>query len=246
MKVLLAGETLNGSANYLMAVFRRLSAEVTHISPEKILHPRRLRRQFDAIIFSDFSKANTPESSQKLIMEQIECGTGFMMIGGWASFSGPFGRWEGSLIEKILPVNCLKKDDRINFPSGALVIQNQKHPVLKKNLLNHPPIICGLNQILPKKNSVTVLCAKKIVSGKNGACLFLDSKKYPLLVIDPDPRKRIAAFSSDFAPHWCGGLLDWGGNSEKIKVNSKSTVEVGKSYIQFISSLILWLSKSNH
>ena len=170
--------------------------------------------------------------------------TGLMMVGGWASFSGPFGGWSGSVIEKLLPVSCLKKDDRTNFSSGAWVTQNQKHSMLNKISFDPPPVICGLNRVIPKNNSRTILSARKIIQKKDAKQLLLDSQEVPLLVVDSDPQKKTAAFMTDFAPHWCGGLLDWGGNSKKLPVTSKTSIEVGKTYIQFVSSLMLWLSKS--
>ncbi|MBI4116076.1 MAG: hypothetical protein HY447_05865, partial [Candidatus Omnitrophica bacterium] len=195
---------MRGPANYLLGILGKLKASFLHIPPSKTLNPSFLKRRFDAIILSDFSKTHVPSISEKMIAQQVEEGTGFLMIGGWGSFSGPFGRWKGSLIEKILPVSCLGRDDRLNFPGGALIVPKKKHRALQSISFGRPPVICGLNRIKPKRNSLTLLSARRIVTTGNAHRIALEKTEFPLLVVDRDPRKRIAALTTDLAPHWCG------------------------------------------
>ena len=51
-----------------------------------------------------------------------------------------------------------------------------------------------------------------------------------------------AAFLSDFAPHWCGGMVDWGHKTLKLSVEKNIQVQVGDFYARFIGSLLRWLS----
>jgi hypothetical protein len=37
--------------------------------------------------------------------------------------------------------------------------------------------------------------------------------------------------------------VDWGKKTKKLRVTDKIQIEVGETYIQFVSSLILWLSR---
>lgn len=233
MRVLYAGDSpVGGPANYLLGILRFLGANFVHLPPSRVLSPTLLKKQFNAIILSDFSRDHAPAVSQKLIGRQVKEGTGLLMIGGWGSFSGPYGKWHGSLVEGLLPVSCLNRDDRLNLPGGAWMVEKKKHSMFRGISFKNPPVICGLNQFRPRKNSRVLLQAERIVDGK----------KFPLLVIDLNPEKRIAALATDLAPHWCGGLVDWGRRRVELKVSSQFGVEVGNLYLEFVSSLIKWVS----
>lgn len=246
MKILYAGDSpVGGPANYLLGILRSLKASVLHVPPERKLLPNAARRKYDAIILSDYPKAQLPAASERALADHVSHGAGLLMVGGWASFSGPFGKWRGSEIEKLLPVTCLGADDRRNFPSGLFVIPKRKHPVLGGIRFSNPPVLCGLNEVRPKKNSSVVLAARAIVGAgrPQGALLLtLSKKEFPLLVADSDPKKRIAVFATDFAPHWCGGLVDWGTKRVKLSVTSNIRIEVGDAYVRFITNLIRWLA----
>ena len=233
MRILYAGDSpVGGPANYLLGILQFLKADFIHLAPSEILRPRLLKSRYDAIILSDFSRRHVPTASQKRIAEQAANGMGLLMIGGWGSFSGPLGGWHGALIEKILPVSCLNRDDRVNFPGGALIIEKKKHPMFRSIRWNDPPVICGLNQFRPRKNGLVLLAARRMK----------DRTEFPLLVVDRNPKKRIAALATDLAPHWSGGLVDWGTRRVKIRVNKRIQIEVGGLYVRFVSSLIKWLA----
>ena len=236
MKILYAGDSeMGGSANYLLGALRKMKAHYVHVPPSKILARSFFKSRYDAIILSDFSRSHVPGASEGAIIEQVEKGTGLLMIGGWGSFSGPFGGWHGSLIEKILPVSCQRHDDRLNFPGGALIHLRKKHRMFGSMSFKNPPVICGLNRVRPRKNSQLILGARRIVDGK----------EFPLLVIDSHPHKRIAALTTDLAPHWCGGLVDWGRKRVRIKMTKKISIEVGDLYVRFVSNLLKWLAGTN-
>ncbi len=248
MKVLYAGDSpAGGPANYLLAILRYLKADFLHLPPSQILKPSIFKKRFDLILLSDFSKKQTPEASEQLIADQVFTGSGFMMVGGWGSFSGPFGGWRGSLLERILPVECLGRDDRLNFPQGAVMQVALPHPMFRAISFNKPPVICGMNLIRPKKTGKILLTARKINADQGRANqklqVALDSKEYSLLVIQEDSKMRTAAFAADFAPHWCGGFIDWGNKILKLPVNRQIKVEVGNFYVSFICRLIDWLAR---
>ncbi len=240
MKILYAGDSpVGGAANYLLGVLGSMKARVTHLPPSEKLTRKILSERFDAILLSDFSRKNLPADAEKLLVKQVQSGTGLMMIGGWGSFSGPFGGWKGSQVEKLLPVSCLNRDDRTNFTGGASAGLVSPHPSVKGVSFSQAPVICGMNLVLPKKNSKLVLAARRILS--DGKKARLESKAFPLLVTG-NAGGRTAAFTTDFAPHWCGGLVDWGGDTQTLPVNSKIRIQVGKRYVQLITSLVSWLA----
>jgi uncharacterized membrane protein len=235
MKILYAGDSpVGGPANYLLGILKFVRADFTHVPPSKRLSPSLFKRKYDAIVLSDFPRRKVPSVSERAIVEQVKNGTGLLMVGGWASFSGPFGGWKGSAVEKLLPVTCLGRDDRVNFPSGAWIFSKRKHPAFRSLSFKNPPVICGLNRVQPKKGALTVLTAK--TAGRT-------RKEYPLLVVGNDKRKRVAALATDLAPHWCGGLVDWGRGRMKLSVRGKISVEVGESYVRLVASILRWLTK---
>ena len=170
-----------------------------------------------------------------MITRLVDEGTGLLMVGGWGSFSGPFGGWRGSLIEKLLPVSCLHRDDRIHLPGGAHLLEKKKHSMFRRLSFENPPVICGLNRVRPKRRAAVLLTASANSSDVRRI-------EFPLLIIDPNPFKRVAAFATDFAPHWCGGMVDWGTKRLKLPVKNKIEIEVGDRYVRFVSSLIQWLA----
>jgi len=233
VKVLYAGDSpAGGPANYLLGILNSLRANYVHVPPGKTLRPGLFKKRFDAIILSDFSKKDLPRDSEKALVGQLERGAGLLMVGGWGSFSGPFGGWQGSRVEKLLPVRCLKQDDRVNFPGGARIVSKKKHPMFQSLSFKNPPVICGLNAVRPKRESLVLLSAKKLAGGR----------EYPLLIINPDPKKRAAALTTDLAPHWCGGLVDWGSRRVQLRVTPRISIEVGESYVRFVQSILKWLS----
>ena len=247
MRVLYAGDgPIGGAANYVLGVLNFLKADWHHVPPSRSLPIRLLQsRPYDAIVLSDFPCHRTSDAAQRLIASQVLQGTGLLMVGGWASFSGAHGGWRGSLVERLLPVRCRAADDRVHCPAGALLLPHQFHPILGANSFHQPPAICGVNAVRPTPSSITVLSARRIVSQVGAAThvrVSLHSRAYPVLVIDRDPRKRIAAFATDLAPHWCGGLVDWGSRRLTLPVSRGLRVEVGDRYVHFVSSLLRWLA----
>ncbi len=248
MKILFAGENAGGSANYYMGVFNFMKARVTHVPSAKTLKPSVLSAGHDAIIFSDFSRANLPAASEKKIAECVQRGAGLLMIGGWGSFSGPFGKWRGSLVEKLLPVRCAAGDDRVNYPQGAYPVLKSEHAIVRGLSWKRPPMFCGLNRFAAKSGAITVLEAAPVNAlavnrpAKRAALNFTARPSIPFLAVSSNPRLRTAALATDLAPHWCGGLVDWGTQRMKLRVNDRIQVEVGDGYVRFISGMVRWLA----
>jgi len=246
MRVLYAGDgNKHGAAKYLLSVLEFLKVDYEYIPSSDLLSPVILKKPFDAVIFSDYRQNRLPVESENRIIQMINHGTGFMMAGGWSSFRGLTGHWQNSKIAKILPVTCLQKDDRRNFSSGAVLQAKEGPPkIFSKSLFQDLPVICGLNEVNAGKESRTLLTARplKITSSKSAKVgVKLRFEEYPLLVIHSDPKKKVAVLTTDLAPHWCGGLIDWGSKREKLNFEG-IYMELGNKYIEFISSLLKWLS----
>jgi uncharacterized membrane protein len=243
LRILYAGDSdAGGAARYLLAILRALRIRTTHLPPDQQLSPKMLSRPYAAVILSDFPRRNAPDASQRQILRQVQNGTGLLMVGGWASFSGPFGGWKGSVIEKILPVTCAGSDDRLNFPGGAYPALSRPCKIFQSLSFINPPAIVGANRIRAKRGADVLLELHKITG--TGNRLRMESAAHPLLVIDPDPSRRVASYASDFAPHWCGGLVDWGPRILRLPAGPRAGyVEIGSNYVRFVSSIIRWLTE---
>ncbi len=240
MNVLYCGDSHEGGpANYLLGILNYIHADVTHIPPGVQLDPAIFNQRFDAIILSDYGRVCVSSKAEEKIVYQVLSGTGLLMVGGWGSFAGPFGNWSGSEIEKLLPVNCLKKDDRHNLGSGLYVFKKKNHPIVKSVNFKQAPVIIGFNEVKPKKGADIVLTVKAFLPAEKS----YSKKEYPLLVVSQNSEIRTAAFTTDFAPHWCGGLVDWGSKRLKLSVNKAIQIEIGDQYVRFVSQVIQWLAK---
>lgn len=285
MRILYAGDSsVGGSANYLLGVLRWLSARVQHVSPSSTLTPTLLRQRYDAVILSDFPSRQAPDRSQALIVQHVQQGAGLLMVGGWASFSGPTGGWRGSRVEQLLPVRCLTRDDRVQWAGGGLIVPDRHHAMFRFLSFDEPPVICGFNAVRPKPGSRVLLRVHRLVArgaprvrqglhccrpstrfarsrrsldhpGETSraksrdrgrpASVRLASSGEPLLVVHADPRRRIAALTTDLAPHWCGGLVDWGRARVELPVHDHHRVEVGDRYVRWVAALIRWLARAD-
>lgn len=242
MKILFAGENPGGSANYYMAAFNWMKARVTHVPSGQSLPPKLLNQDFDAYIFSDFSKGGLSAEAERKVVERVGNGAGLGMIGGWGSFQGPFGLWRNSRIEQWLPVQCMDSDDRVNYPQGAYPVLKNPHPILGKISLENPPMICGLNRFKARKDAVVVLSAAPVSAKASGKLKLKLQAEVPFLVASSGSRIRASALATDLAPHWCGGFVDWGPKRMKLPVNPRVRVEVGNIYVDFIAGMVRWLA----
>lgn len=241
--VLYAGDSeAGGPANYLLAILNTLSLKVTHVPPGTAIKKSQLEGKIDTFIFSDYSHDDLSPQTEKMIAAQVEAGAGLLMIGGWGSFSGPFGKWRDSLLSEYLPVICSSKDDRVNISSGLLIQPKKSHPILNKLPLQSSPVICGFNRVVARKNADILLTLREMRN--QGGNLRLLKQEYPFLVVSEGKKTRAAALTTDLAPHWCGGWVDWGKKHKKLPVTKHIGVEVGDAYIQFAQQLVRWLIKS--
>jgi uncharacterized membrane protein len=245
-RILYAGDSPRhrpGAADYLLAVLRSLGARVCRIGSDEAMTPDDLNPRFDAILLSDYPRRLLASASQEKLIGKVMRGTGLAMIGGWASFSGPFGGWSGSRLETILPITCSRSDDRLNFPGGAHLWKCCPHPITESVSFSGVPAVMGINRIQPKPGCKVVMKIRPVLSGKVRPAYA--KTLYPLLVLDDRFDRRIAAFATDFAPHWCGGLVDWGNSVRRLRVEARRVVQVGNRYIRFIAGLTHWLCRQN-
>lgn len=242
MRILFLGEgSLDGPARYLAAVLRYAGISFDH-RPDGAKIPKAWRQpQYAAIVLSDYRYSSFTPCARDWVECAVTRGTGLLMIGGWASFTGLVGGYSGSSIEKMLPVRCLTKDDRANWASGSVVVRATKHAVSEGLNFKVPPVVCGYHRAETKPGTKTVLSLRDLSLNHEKPSL---GKPHPLLVLGQYQEAKTAAFLTDCAPHWAGGLVDWGRRRVRVSVAPDVRVEVGDQYLKFFTRLVRWVGGS--
>lgn len=286
MTILYCGDTcLNGAASYLCGLMSRWGWNYEYVPSDVPLSVEQVAGPHGLFIFSDYPAAQIDRAAQELIAEKVRLGAGVLMIGGWESFHGLGGNWDGTPIGDVLPVSISPTDDRVNFDQPTLLraisSSTALHPILQGLPWNErPPTIGGLNRftpkpgaepllaglsfkaklaetpgwiqateefvenwLLPPKVKETLISATPFRNPSQGDMIFDLQAIHPVLVIGTAGHGRAAAFASDIAPHWVGGLVDWGESRVTAQAPNGPAVEVGFSYAQFWRQLLTWTGR---
>ena len=136
----------------------------------------------------------------KLIEQYVEEGGGFLMWGGYLSFTGLAGKgfYKNTVIEKILPVDLLATDDRVEVPEGFVPkIRIKDHPILDS---------------IPEKWEGWFLSYNRLI-GKEGADIIATIEEYggdPYLAVWDYKKGRTLASAVDCAHHGAApSFLNW-------------------------------------
>lgn len=200
-------------------------------------------------IFSDYPAGMVSESVQQAVLEQVRRGAGFLMIGGWESFHGSGGNWDGTALSAALPVHIQPDDDRRNFDQGALLLPAGGVDLFSSlPWYSHPPSVGGLNLVRPRADAIVILEAHPL-----RACCSPDRRwqletepPVPALVCGTYEQGRTAAFLPDVAPHWVGGLVDWGTGRVSAQAPAAAAIEVGDLYARLFLELLTYLAGGQH
>jgi uncharacterized membrane protein len=194
-------------------------------------------------IISDYPARLIDDAAQRQVVAGVEAGAGLIMVGGWESFHGVGGDWDRTPIAQILPVEIETADDRVNCDQPALVHCVDDHPICAGLPWDdRPPTVGGFNRFTPKPGTETVLEVHQFSAEfRSGEGVFTPTQRDPLLVVGKHGRGRTAALATDLAPHWVGGLIDWG-TGPRITATAPDSwpIEVGENYARFIHNLLTW------
>lgn len=101
-------------------------------------------------------------------------------------------------------------------------------------------MIGGYNRVGAKAGARVILEAIRYrTRAEASSCLFTEEGRDVLLAVGGYGGGRTAAFTSDAAPHWIGGFVDWGDERVSCKI-AGAEVEVGAFYAAFFNNLIRW------
>lgn len=236
LRLLLLGESA-GSARYLTGAFDAGGHQLRHVEARQPLD--RLEEPCDVVIISDYPAARLGAAAAAAVVAAVEGGAGLIMIGGWSSFTGAGGNWGASPLARLLPVVCAAEDDRRNVASGLwLEAAAPEHPLLRGLDLAAPPVVCGYNEVGLAEGASLIARGRHVRFGPGAAGELAPSAgaAVPLLALGPAGKGRTVAYMSDLVPHWCGGIVDWGGRRQRLS----SGAEVGDGYVTFLLNLVAW------
>ncbi len=170
-----------------------------HEAPEQFPRTSQELSSYDVVILSDlpadtlllhndtFIKGQRTPNRLRLISEFVQNGGGFLMVGGYMSFSGFQGKanYHFTALSEILPVKLYGFDDRVEIPEGEYPeVIYRDHPVLEGIPANWPHFL-GYNKLIRGEGDILMTC-----------------RNDPFLGVRSYGKGRVAAFASDCSPHW--------------------------------------------
>lgn len=197
-------------------------------------------------VLSDYPAGRLSLPLQQRLVQAVETGAGLLMIGGWESYHGGGGDWDQTAVSAALPVEISSADDRVNCDQPALVRRVQDHPVVGGLPWDtRPPCIGGFNRFRPKPDAEVILETQRFrVVRAEKDFRFEPVGRDPLLAVGTCGQGRVAALATDVAPHWVGGLVDWGEGRVAAQAPGAEAVEVGDLYAQFFQQLLAWTANA--
>ena len=217
-------------------------------------------RRYALYVVSDYQASLFKQGDMEHIVAAVREGSGLLMLGGWESYFGRLGEYHNSPLKEILPVVMASADDRRNYSSPVLLRPTvADHPVLAGLPWETAPGVGGYNQFEAKEGATVLLQGYRTkttwrqpvaavgapVDSSDVAIELLDAT--PFLVVDDVAEGRVAAFASDVAPHWIGGMVDWG--TPRVfqelpeKLGEGLFVEIGCDYAKFFEQLVRWVGR---
>lgn len=192
------------------------------------------------VILSDYPAAQAATDLQHDLLELVSRGTGLLMIGGWESYHGVGGDWDRTSIASALPVVMQSSDDRVNCDQPAMVRPTASHPAVDGlPWLERPTLIGGFNRFEPKPEATVLLQVDRLrPSFGKGIWSVEVIATDPLLVVGKYGEGNTAALATDVAPHWVGGLVDWGKGRVSAQAPNADAIEVGDMYARFFKQLL--------
>lgn len=169
--------------------------------------------QYDVLILSDVSHdaiiyysgarvSQVPQGPNRVkeIERYVKEGGGLVFCGGDFTYQGRYGmgRWYGSAVAKILPVDILPvPDDRVEAPEGAVVqIVDPDHLIIKDLKWDPSPLLLGYNRV-------------KVAEGRGHLLASIGEDHDPFITVGNYGDGRVVSYTSDPGPEWGNGFNQW-------------------------------------
>jgi uncharacterized membrane protein len=247
-KILYLGDTsLETAAAYLAGVMVAHNIEFDYLSSSDKFGDELLGNDYGCVIISDYSGANFTGDQLEKLAEQVNNGMGLLMIGGWESFTGPGIEYTNTILAEVLPVIMQASDDRVNSSGPCLIEKICEHAILGSlPFESNAPGIGGFNRFSAKADAEVILQSRMHNASFEGGSFKFESiaEPAPLLVTGVYGCGRVCAMATDAAPHWAGGLVDWGKSRVEAQADGAEAIEVGNWYAELFSNIIKWTAGS--
>ena len=239
----LGDDHLAGAAAYLAGVMAYHGLSYDYVPSLESPPADFSSRQYVLYVVSDYPAARFEPGQMEHVAARVAQGSGLLMIGGWESFHGRLGEYHRSPLAEALPVIMADRDDRRNCAQICLVRKLADHPILEDLPWETPPSIGGFNFFQPKAEATVLLAAASFrVVQRGGQFEFAPQSEAPLLVVGGFGSGRTAALATDVAPHWVGGLVDWG--DQRVVQDVRGVlIEVGNHYARLLGNLLKWTAQ---
>lgn len=241
--ILYMGDTsLSAAAGYLAGLLTAFELGFDYVPSDVDVSGQLAAAPRKLFIVSDYPSARLGAGAQRAILDQVSAGAGLVMIGGWESYHGLGGDWDTMALGKALPVKILAQDDRTNCDQPALLAKTADHFITRGlPWEKRPPTVGGFNRMTPKAGAQTLLEVQRFTAQcRGGEFTFAPARKHAMLVVGTYGSGRTAALATDLAPHWVGGLVDWGVSRVTAQAKGSWGIEVGNYYAGFIRRLVSW------
>ena len=184
--ILYLGDTaLDDAAAYLAGVMNHSGLQVDYVPSDQPASPDLFDEPRSLYVLSDYPAANLAGDLQRKLLTHVENGSGLLMCGGWESFHGVGGDWDGTAIGSVLPVQIAAQDDRVNCDHPVLLRRVEEHAILDDlPWATRPPVIGGFNRVQAKPEGRLLLEAVHFAARCEGADIVFDQTgSDPLLVV---------------------------------------------------------------
>jgi uncharacterized membrane protein len=247
-KVLYLGDTtLDTAAAYLAGVMDANDIEFDYLASNASFSDGMLGNGYAGCIISDYPAENFTGEQLSAIASKVSEGMGLLMIGGWESFSGADRQYTDTILKEVLPVIMTDGDDRVNSSEPCLIEKVCEHEIIGTlPFETNAPAIGGYNNIEAKPNANVILRSQRFNAGYKEGKFGFETIGQPaaLLVTGSYGKGRVCAFATDAAPHWIGGLVDWGNKRVHAQASGAGEIEVGNWYASLFSNMIKWIASS--
>jgi Putative glutamine amidotransferase len=121
LKWLKCGDTaLREAGSYLAEGMAHFSITFDYLASNQRFNDEFLFRAYRGIILSDYPAINFTPGQLVKLTEKVPQGMGFLMIGGWASFTGANREYTETVIREVLPViilclSCFDRHQALDF-----------------------------------------------------------------------------------------------------------------------------------
>lgn len=249
----LGDDHMSGAAVYLAGIMLHYGIPFDHVRSDEPPPDSFMAEHYALYVVSDYPAARFSEEAMRHIVRRVEEGAGLAMFGGWESYFGRLGEYHRSPLADALPVVMEQADDRRNQAQPCLVKKVAEHPILDGVPWDEPPGIGGFNAFTPKPGAETLLTSVRFAvsrvagsdeQGPSGEFRFVRGEESPLLVVGQNGKGRTAALATDVAPHWVGGMVDWG-DRRVVQDVAEGFIDVGNWYARFFANLLAWTGRSS-